>query len=89
MQFSSINPVLFNPEIRPCQVQPFQVRVSNDNEGVFCIPQTSSITGNSPSDCLLSYSGHLLRETYPSTDVQLVYSTALADCAMIVEGSTL
>ena len=28
---------------------------SNDNEGVLRIPQSSSITGTSPSDCLVSY----------------------------------
>ena len=28
---------------------------SNSNEGVLCIPQNSSITGTSPSDCLVSY----------------------------------
>ena len=33
---------------------------SNGNEGVLCIPQSSSITGTSPSDCLVSYTGHSL-----------------------------
>ena len=33
---------------------------SNGNEGVFHIPQSSSITGASPSDCLVSYPGHLI-----------------------------
>ena len=28
---------------------------SNGNEGVLCIPQGSSITETSPSDCLMSY----------------------------------
>ena len=32
---------------------------SNGNEGVLHIPQSSSITGTSPSDCLVSYPGHL------------------------------
>ena len=50
---------------------------SNGNEGVLHIPQSSSITGTSPSDCLVSYQGHLLGEgSYPSAEVQLVYSTA-------------
>ena len=31
---------------------------SNDNEGVFYIPQNSSITETPPSDCLGSYLGH-------------------------------
>ena len=33
---------------------------SDGNEGVLCIPQSPSITGTSPSDCLVSYPGHLL-----------------------------
>ena len=33
---------------------------SDDNEGVLCIPQSSSITGTSLSDCLVSYPRHLL-----------------------------
>ena len=30
------------------------------NEGVLHIPQSSNITESSPSDCLVSYPGHLL-----------------------------
>ena len=33
---------------------------SYGNEGVLRIPQSSSITGTSPSDCLVSYLGHSL-----------------------------
>ena len=33
---------------------------SDGNEGVLRILQSSSITGTSPSDCLVSYAGHLL-----------------------------
>ena len=33
---------------------------SNGNEGVLCIPQSSSIIGTLPSDCLVSYPGHSL-----------------------------
>ena len=33
---------------------------SDSNEGVLHIPQSSSITGASPSDCLMSYPWHLL-----------------------------
>ena len=36
---------------------------SNGNEEVLRIPQSSSITGNSPSDCLVSYPGHSLEES--------------------------
>ena len=34
-------------------------------EGVLCIPQNSSITGTSPSDCLVSYPGHSLGGVLP------------------------
>ena len=47
---------------------------SDGNEGVLCIPQSSDITGTSPSDCLVSYPGHLLGGSYPSEKVQTVYS---------------
>ena len=33
---------------------------SDSNEGVLCFTQCFSITGPSPSDCLVSYSGHSL-----------------------------
>ena len=42
-----------------------------------------SIIGVSPSDCLVSYPGHLLGVSYPFAEKQLVYSTALADWAII------
>ena len=51
----------------------------NGNEGVFCIPQRPSITGTSPSDCLVSYPRHLLGEFYPSAEVQSVYPTAAVE----------
>ena len=44
------------------------------------IPQNPSITGTSPSDCLVSYPGHSLGDgSYPSAEVQSVYSTAQAE----------
>ena len=48
---------------------------SNGNEGVLHIPQTSSITGTSPSDCLVSYPGHSLGGwgSYPSAKVQSMF----------------
>ena len=52
---------------------------SDGNKGVLCIPQSSSIIGISPSDCLVSYLGHFLRGgegSYPSAEKQSVYSTA-------------
>ena len=36
------------------------------------IPQRSCIAGASPSDCLVSYPGHLLRESYLSAEMQSV-----------------
>ena len=41
---------------------------SNDNEGVLHIPQSSSNTGTSPSNCSVSYPGHL-RGSYHSAKV--------------------
>ena len=52
---------------------------SSGNKGVLRIPQSFRITGVSPSDCLVSYPGHSLGESYPSAEMQLVYSTATAD----------
>ena len=56
---------------------------SNGNEGVLHSPLSSIITGTSQSDCLGSYPGHSLGEggSYPSAEVQLVYSTAPAEWA--------
>ena len=54
---------------------------NNGNEGVLCIPQSSSITGASSSDCLVSYIGHSLGESYLSVEIQSVYSTASANWA--------
>ena len=38
---------------------------SNGNEGVLCIPQSSSIAGTSPSDCLVSYQDTRWGEVLP------------------------
>ena len=38
---------------------------SNGNKGVLLIPQSPSITGFSPSDCLVSYRGHSLNGVTP------------------------
>ena len=38
---------------------------SDGNEGVLHIPQSSSTAGTSPSDCLVSYSGHSLGGVLP------------------------
>ena len=51
-------------------------------KGVLHIPQSSSITGTSPSDCLESYLGYsLVGESYPFAEIQSIYSTATADWA--------
>ena len=55
----------------------------NGNEGVLHILQSSSITGASPLDCLVSYPGCLLGGRSYSADMQLLYSTALANWAMV------
>ena len=57
---------------------------SDDNEGVHHIPQSSSITGASPSDSLMTYPEHSLAwggRSYLSAERQLMYSTAPADWA--------
>ena len=47
---------------------------------MLCIPQSSSITGASLSDCLLSYAEHLLGGSKLSVEKQSMYFIALADC---------
>ena len=78
-QFSSIWPIdrTLLGETTPDQSGPG----SDGNERVLYIPQSSSITGTSPSDCLGSYLGHSLGGGYSSAEVQSVYSTAPADRA--------
>ena len=56
---------------------------SDGNKGVLRIPQSSSNTGTSPSDCLVSYSGNSLAGgSSPSAEKKSVYSTAPADWAI-------
>ena len=58
---------------------------SDVNRGVLRIPQSSSITGTSPSDFLVSISWHSLGVgSYPSAEKQSVYSTAPVDWASLV-----
>ena len=56
MHFSSICPIdrTLSGVTSPSQGGPG----SDDNEGVLCISQSSSITGTSSPDCLVSYPGH-------------------------------
>ena len=79
--------VLFDPGIGPYQVLPLWTRMDRGamkrqcNEGILYISQRSSITKASPSDCLVSYPGHRLAESYPSAETQSVYSAAPPDWA--------
>ena len=54
---------------------------SDDNEKVLCSLQSSSITGTSPSDCLVSYQDTRLESLTPSAEMLSVYSTAPANWA--------
>ena len=56
---------------------------SDGDVEVLRIPQSSSITKASPSDCLVSYPDHSLGESYPFAEIQSVYSTAPADWAIV------
>ena len=60
---------------------PGQSWPGNDgNEGIFSIPQSSSITGSSSTDCFMSHPPHSLgKRSYLSTEKQSVYSTDTAD----------
>ena len=62
---------------------------SNSKDRVLCILQFFT-AGDSPSDCLMSYSGHLFGwvGSYPSAEMQLVYSTAPADWAVKIRSMT-
>ena len=73
MQFSSIWPI--DRTLSGASTLGQSWPGSNGNEGVLHIPQSSIITGASPSDCLALYLGHLLGESYPSALMQSVYST--------------
>ena len=60
--------VLFNPEIGPLSsatTLDLSGPGSDGNEGVLCIPQSSSITGTSPSNCLVSYPKQSLGDLSP------------------------
>ena len=56
---------------------------SDGNKGVLHIPQSSRIIEASPSDCLVSYPGHALGESYSSAEMQSMYSAASAEKAKI------
>ena len=77
MLFSSISPVdrALTGATTPGQSGPG----SDGDEEVLCIPQSFSITKASSSDGLVSYPGHSFEESYPSAELQSMYSTAPAD----------
>ena len=56
--------------------------MNGGSEGVLHIPQSSSITGTSPSDYLVSYPGHWLGLSYPSAKMLSVYSAVPVDLAI-------
>ena len=64
-----------------CATTPGQNEPGRDgNEGVLYIPQSSSITGALPSDCLVSYLEYSLGKFYSCPwEIESVYSTAPAD----------
>ena len=78
MQFSSIWPI-DKTLSGATTLDQSGLGANEDTERVLHIPQSFSITGASPSDCLVSYPGHSLRESYLSAVMQLVYSAAPAD----------
>ena len=89
-QFSSIWPKDRTPSgaTTPGQSGPG----SDGNEEVHNIPQSSSITGTSPSDCLVSYPGYQLGaggKSYSSAEMQSVFSTVPADWTKNPKGNSL
>ena len=56
---------------------------SNGNEGVLCIPQSSSIAEVSASDSLMSYPVFSLGKSCSSAEMQSVYFAALGDLAKL------
>ena len=75
---------LFDLQIEPNQVLPLQARVDLGAMAIKGYRQSPSITGASPSDCLVSYPGHSLVGwgSFPSAEMKSVYSIAPADWAI-------
>ena len=78
-QFSSISPT--DRTLSGAATLSQSGPVFDGNKEVLSIPQSSSITDASPSDCFVSYPGHSSVEFYPSAEMQSVYSGAPANCA--------
>ena len=79
-QFSSIRPI--DKTLSGATTPNYRGPKSDGNKGVLLIPRSSSITGTSSSDCLVSLPGHSLEGSYSSAEKQSVYSTAPASWAM-------
>ena len=78
-QFSSIWPIDWT---LPGATIPGQNGPGRDgNKVLHHIPQSSTITRTSPSDCLVSHRTLIGKGSYPSAENQSVYSTAPADWA--------
>ena len=57
---------------------------SDGNERVLHIPQSSSITEASPSDCLVLSTGYSWGRSCTSAEMQSVYSTTPVDWATLI-----
>ena len=77
-QFSSIWPIdrILLEATTPVQSRP----MINGNEGVLRIPQSSSISGSSPSNCLVSNLGHSLRSVLPLCREAVPVCIAVKSC---------
>ena len=89
-QFSSVSPLDMNLSVATTLGQSgpgckgIEGVLHKGNKGV---TQSSSIIRPSSSDCLVSYPGHSLEESYLSAETQLVYSTDPGD-RVILSGVT-
>ena len=87
VQYSSIWHI---DKIPSCTAAPSQSGPGNNtNERVLCIPHRSSITGISPSYCLVTYPRHSLEESYTSAKMWSLYSIVPCDWAKYVLRSSL
>ena len=82
MQFSSIQPI--DSALSGATTTGQNGPGSDGNEGVLRIPQSSSITGSLPLDCLVSYIGTHDGVSYSFAEVQSVYSKAPVNLASVV-----
>ena len=78
-QFSSFLPIDRSLSGATTQVKNGHGGGGDGKERVLRISQSSSITWASSFDYLVSYLGNTLGKSYPSTEMQSVYSTTQAD----------